>query len=59
MDKLMEKEFISSLSEHQFGIRETVDEAVADARRAFEIYRDLPFAMRKKNNRQYKGLAFS
>jgi propionaldehyde dehydrogenase len=47
MDKIMEKEFTLSLSEHELGIRGTVDEAVADAKKAFEIYLGLPFSLRR------------
>jgi acyl-CoA reductase-like NAD-dependent aldehyde dehydrogenase len=36
------------LPEHELGIRETIDDAVRDARSAFEIFRDMPFSLRKK-----------
>ena len=44
------------LSEREFGLRETVDEAVQDARKAFEIYRDATIALRKKIITHIRGL---
>ena len=36
------------LPEHEFGLYETVDEAAKDAKQAFEVYRTLKIAVRKK-----------
>ncbi|MDP2905122.1 MAG: hypothetical protein Q8O22_02310 [Candidatus Omnitrophota bacterium] len=52
------KDIGCELSEHELGLRETVDEAAKDAREAFEAYREIKVSMRKKNNRQYPGPVF-
>lgn len=36
------------LKEQEFGIRDTIDEAVRDARESFLVYRDMKFSLRKK-----------
>ena len=48
MDKVTVKDLGLPLSEQELGILETVDEALEEAKKAFKIYRDTPFALRKK-----------
>jgi propionaldehyde dehydrogenase len=48
MDTSLTEGTTLKLPEHELGIRETVEEAVSDAQKAFEIYRDTSFTLRKK-----------
>lgn len=48
MDKLAIKDVDLKLPEHELGVYETVDEAVKDAKKAFEIYRETTFSVRKR-----------
>jgi propionaldehyde dehydrogenase len=47
MTVAMGKDVKVNLPENELGIRETVDEAVKDAGKAFLVYRDMSFALRK------------
>lgn len=58
MDKVGIKDLGLQFSEFELGLRETVDEAVKDAKKAFEIYRDTSFSMRKKIIANIRSLLF-
>jgi len=48
MDAQALKNSVTELNGHDYGILDTVDEAVSEAKKAFRIYQDMSFSLRKK-----------
>lgn len=58
MDDTLANKIDLELPEYELGIRETVDEAVGDAKEAFKIYWDINFSLRKKMIANIRALLF-